>query len=548
MDQPSPPTLVVIPARGGSKGIPRKNLRLLCGRPLLYYVIRTARQLGAAAADVVVTSEDEEILLTAAKYGATPLRRNPALSGDAVTLDGVIHDALARTEEQRGHRYDLVVTMQPTSPLLRPASLRAALDRMAAQPTLDTLLSVVDDRHLAWETDDEGNLRPAYAARLNRQYLPPRFRETGGFLIARRAAVGPDSRFGDRVGVHELGEAEGIDIDTYDDWARCEYHLSRRRVVISLAGYREIGLGHAYNMLAVAGGILEHEVLFVLDRRSDYAAELIGRHHYPIVRQGDEPLTRTILDLDPDVVISDRLDTTADYVTALREGGCLTINFEDLGPGAARADLVINAMYPERSVQPGHYFGHRYFCLRNEFLLTEDRVTVRPRVTHVLLTFGGTDPGDLTQRVLNLIYPLCRRAGIAVSVVLGLGYQRDLPPRPGVTVLRNVSDMSARMLAADLAFTSAGRTTFEVASLGLPTVVLCQNEREVSHFFATAEYGFRNLGLGTAVADAEILRAFDELIDDAGQRRYMAELMRGPEIRAGKRRVLELIKQKIASA
>ncbi len=544
---PAPPhILVVIPARGGSKGIPRKNLRLLNGQPLLYYAVRTALSLGEKA-DVVVSSEDEEILLAAGKFGATPLRRDPVLSGDAVTLDGVIHAATLQAEERRGIRYDLVVTMQPTSPLLRPATVTSALARMAAEPELDTLVSVTDDRHLAWEPGPDGRPQPAYTARLNRQYMPKRYRETGGFLIARRGVVTADTRFGAVVGVHELGEAESIDIDTYGDWALCDYHLRRKRVAIVVSGYREIGLGHAYNMLAIAGGILEHEVIFVIDNQSDYAAELIARHHYAIVRQGEERLPETILALSPAVVISDRLDTDEAYMQPLAESGCLLINFEDLGPGATLADLVVNAMYPEERIVPGHYFGHRYFCLRNEFLLTGERVEIRPAVTNVLLTFGGVDPNDFTGRVLGLIAPRCRELGIRITVILGLGYARELAEQPGVEIIRNVSDMSERMLAADLAFTSAGRTTFEVASLGLPTIVLCQNKREVTHFFATAEYGFRNLGLGESVADETIVSTFEELLADPDQRRYMAELMRGPEIKSGKQRVLQLIKQKIDS-
>ena len=114
-------TLAIIPARGGSKGIPRKNLRPLAGKPLLAWAIGAA--LDAESVDCVVVSTDsDEIARVARRFGARALMRDPALAEDAVTLDPVIHDAVERVEaggEAFGGAFDLVLTIQPTSPLLR---------------------------------------------------------------------------------------------------------------------------------------------------------------------------------------------------------------------------------------------------------------------------------------------------------------------------------------------------------------------------------------------------------------------------------------------
>lgn len=540
--------LIVIPARGGSKGIPRKNLRVLAGKPLLYYSCRTTTA-SRYAPHVVVSSEDEEIQMAAGKFGVDVVQRDPALSGDAVTLDSVIHDAMVQAERKNGITYDLVITAQPTSPLLETATLDAAIEKMLAEPGIETLISVVDDRHLCWEEDENGKLIPAYEARLNRQYLPARYRETGSFFIARRAVVTPTSRFGSNVGVYPISARESVDVDTYADWALCEYYLSRRRVVFVTTGYPEIGLGHVYNLLAVAGGILEHELLFVVDQKSRLAYDTIASFNYPVLMAEGADLATFVNELRPDVIINDRLDTSKEYMEALKTRNVRLINFEDLGPGAALAHLVVNAMYPERAVLPNHYFGHRYFCLRSEFLLTESVVDVRPDVRQVLLTFGGVDPNNFTRRVLSIITPICRERGCRVKVILGRGYtgQESLAGFSNVQILSDVKDMSEQMLTADLAFTSAGRTTFETASLGLPTIVLCQNKREQSHFFAGANYGFRNLGLGTEVDDETIRAAFVELLEDHAQRRYMSELMLRQDIKAGHDHVLQLIKQTITN-
>lgn len=544
-----PNILIVIPARGGSKGIPRKNLRDLAGRPLLGYSINTTLR-SRHAPDVVVSSEDEEIQMVARKLGADIIVRDPKLSGDHVTLDGVIFDAMEQAENRSAKRYDLVITAQPTAPLLETSTLDAAIDRMLSDPSIDTLISAVDDRHLCWEKKGD-RLIPAYEERLNRQYLPERYRETGGFFIARRRVVLPTSRFGNRVEVWPLTARESIDIDTYADWALCAYYLGRKRITLVTSGYPEIGLGHAYNLLAIAGGILEHELIFVVDHKSQLAYDTIAANNYPVVMAEEGQLETFIIRHKPGVIISDRLDTTEDYMSALRKTGAVLINFEDLGPGAAYADLVVNAMYPERIVQPNHYFGHQFFCLRSEFLLTEVEGREVRRVQNVLITFGGVDPNNFTQRVLALITPECRRRGIKVTVVLGRGYAAHDSLKAfeqEVEIVQDVMDISEKMAAADIAFTSAGRTTFETASLGLPTIVLCQNHRETTHFFAGPNYGFVNLGLGNEATDEDIKVAFTNLLDNEEQRRYLSDLLLSQKIKAGREHVLQLIKQTIEKA
>ena len=97
------------------------------------------------------------------------------------------------------------------------------------------------------------------------------------------------------------------------------------------------------------------------------------------------------------------------------------------------------------------------------------------------------------------------------------------------------------MLEADLIFTSAGRTTYEVASIGVPTIVLAQNDRELTHFFANSEFGFLNLGLGYNISDEEIYKNFIELIDSYENRKYMSELMLKFDLKSGRKRVNKLI-------
>jgi CMP-N-acetylneuraminic acid synthetase len=148
-----PNILIIIPARGGSKGIPRKNLRALAGKPLIYYSIQTARGLRFQP-DVYVSTDDSEIATIAEKLGASIIHRDAAKAQDHTTLDPVIFDGYQQAREKEGKDYDLIVTLQPTSPLLKSGSLDTALERMLGEPTIDTIISARDDTHLTWRREE----------------------------------------------------------------------------------------------------------------------------------------------------------------------------------------------------------------------------------------------------------------------------------------------------------------------------------------------------------------------------------------------------------
>lgn len=532
--------LVVIPARGGSKGIPRKNLRALAGMPLLSYSIKTA-QASRYKPDIFVSTDDEEISAIARKLGAYTIERDPFDAQDATTLDPVIYGALQVATARAGCAYDVVVTLQPTSPLLRTASLDRAIDLLLTTDKLDTIISARDDTHLTWGRKD-GKFLPNYEARVNRQYLEPVFRETGGFLITRSSHVTKNNRIGENVELYSLSGGEEIDIDTYEDWGLCEYYLKRKKILFVVSGYREIGLGHVYNTLLIANDILNHQIEFLVDSSSDLAFAVIQSKNYPVFKQQCENIVDDIRLRAPDVVINDKLDTGAAYISKLKSEGYLVINFEDLGEGARLADMVINAIYPEKTVLPRHYFGHEYFVLRDEFLLTSAKPTSR-RVDQVLLTFGGVDPNNFSLKVLEAIHSYCGDNNIRISVVAGFGYAQydSLSEFDSVDVYRNSMDIAEHMRCADIIFTSAGRTTYEVAALAIPAIVLAQNERETTHFFASADNGFLNLGLGVQVSHEAILAAFKELVEDYAARHHIAHIMSSADLSSGRQRVIRLI-------
>lgn len=536
--------LVIIPARGGSKGIPRKNLRPLNGKPLIYYSISLALR-SSFKPDVYVSTDDEEIAYFSKRFGANVHYRDASLGGDAVTLDPVIFDAFNKISSEKKKQYDFVVTLQPTSPLLKTESLDAAIRKMIDSPGTETILSAVNDTHLTWGKDNNGYF-PNYAARVNRQMLPPVYKETGGFFVSRAAIVKPTSRIGKKVDLYVVPTSEAIDIDSYEDWSLCEYFLRRKTILFNVSGYPEIGLGHVYNCLELAHQILDHKVLFLVDDKSTIAFNKIKENNFEVHMQQSEKLLDDIVKLEPHLVINDRLDTDAAFIRSLKEKEFKVINIEDLGEGARYADLVVNAIYPETHEIPNQYFGPDYFCAREEFLIHGTK-TINENLGRVLLSFGGVDPNNYTRKVLESIYDFCKEKNIEIEVVLGLGYTREstLEQFKDVTIYRNVQNISDHMFRADVAFSSAGRTIYELALVGTPSIVMAQNRRELSHFFASEQNGFCHLGMGVDVDAETILEAFKKLYNDPGVRKKMNQQMLSHDIRNGRKRVIKLIQSVI---
>lgn len=227
MSDPSS-VLGVIPARGGSKGIPRKNLVDLCGKPLIAYTIEAA--LGAARLSrVVVSTEDEEIARIAQGYGAAvPFRRPAELSTDGAHSLPVVQHALETMEAKDGRVYDVVVLLQPTTPLRTARDIDEGVELLVSSGA-DSVISVVevgpnhpyrmkrilDDGRLV-NFVDQGfeDMRP-------RQELPPVYIRSGDLYISLRRVV---MEMGTLVGPHcrpvVIPTDRAVNVDTRLDLER----------------------------------------------------------------------------------------------------------------------------------------------------------------------------------------------------------------------------------------------------------------------------------------------------------------------------------------
>jgi N-acylneuraminate cytidylyltransferase len=214
----------VIPARGGSKGIPGKNLVEFCGRPLLVWSIEQALAVDGIAS-VWVSSESEPILAAAEAAGAETIERPREISADDASSEAAWLHAIDVLEEG-GVELDLVVGMQATSPLREPSDLARALDDVAAQGC-DSLFSAaaLDDFYI-WSRSADGafdSMNYDWRNRGRRQEFGTQYVENGSFYVFRPGGIRETgNRLNGRIGVTEMELWKSFEIDTPEDLDLCE--------------------------------------------------------------------------------------------------------------------------------------------------------------------------------------------------------------------------------------------------------------------------------------------------------------------------------------
>ncbi len=237
-------TLAVVPARGGSKAVLQKNIAPLAGRPLISYAVSAARQCPEITR-LICSTDDDQIAEVAQEYGAeVPFRRPAELCSDSATLIPVAHHALRAMEELDGCRYDLLVTVQPTCPLVRPETISSGI-RSLAESDADALIAVYNATHLYWRVDGEGHAISLNPKRVNRQDMEPIYRETGVVAVTRREHVTPTDRLGRKLLLMAVSETEALDIDDYADMHVAELLILGQRLMAGdgppeIVGVREI--------------------------------------------------------------------------------------------------------------------------------------------------------------------------------------------------------------------------------------------------------------------------------------------------------------------
>ena len=239
--------LAIIPARGGSKSIPRKNIRNFAGYPLITYSI-AAEKAAKNVTRLLVSTDDEEIASIAKDYGAEiPFLRPTELSKDDTPDLPVFQHALAWLEENEGYHPDILVQLRPTSPLRRTIHIDHAVQRLLEHPEADSVRTVCvpfQNPYKMWRIGEDGFLHTLLTFdmpepyNLPRQALPDVYWQTGYVDAAWTDTIqGKNSMTGDNILPLIIGAEEWIDIDSPDDWRRAERLLEDGEINLGELGY-----------------------------------------------------------------------------------------------------------------------------------------------------------------------------------------------------------------------------------------------------------------------------------------------------------------------
>lgn len=239
MENKNPPLVLgIIPARGGSKSVPRKNIKLLGGRPLLFYMLSAA--LGARLLSrVVVSSEDDEILSVARTYGGEKvlLRRPKKLAQDKTPDVPMLQHAVKAIEKIDGCVFDYVVQLHVTTPFVTSKDIDAALERLFGSEA-ESIVSVcqVNEYHpIKMKKIVDGRLAqyvPDFEERstVRRQDLEPVYWRNGGLYASKRHIVMERGRvFGDHVLPYIMPPERSVDMNSIIDFWTAEAVLKNMR-------------------------------------------------------------------------------------------------------------------------------------------------------------------------------------------------------------------------------------------------------------------------------------------------------------------------------
>ncbi len=223
--------LVIIPARGGSKGIPHKNIKPLAGKPLIHYTIDVARQI-VAKEDICVSTDDPEIILCVEDYGLkVPFVRPSELATDTAGTYEVLLHAL-NYYEQQGKSYDVVILLQNTSPFRTPEQVKEALTLYNSN--LDMVVSVkecsANPYYCVFEENEYGylNICKGDGSITRRQDAPKVYEYNGAIYVINPQSLKemPLYKFTKRI-KYVMDEKSSLDLDTMNDWHMAELLISK---------------------------------------------------------------------------------------------------------------------------------------------------------------------------------------------------------------------------------------------------------------------------------------------------------------------------------
>ena len=514
--------LFLIMARSGNQYLARQNLRLVNDKPLLFYILQTC--LKFKNTDVYVTTDSEEISELSLTYGAKVIKRPKSLTKNSTSLEEIAFHALLNLSK-KNLIYEKCVLLSPQSLLINSSTLELFFKNLTN--SISTIYGYVNNFEKFKKINDP-----------NKSFN--KLHELDSHVVDIKKIVSfnckkflKNKKFNSHYYGLELSKNEIFSLLNYHDIGVLETILKRKKILIRVDGNKEIGLGHVYNMLTILNHFRNNDLLIVMHSQKNMGSNKFKEHLYKLKFFNNEnQLSKIIEQYQPDMIFNDILDTSVKYMKFLKQFTNFIVNFEDLGNGNKYANLVFNPIYYSKTKSKNIFYGSRYAAVRDEFRIWQNDV-INKQVSKVLITFGGTDPTNKTQKIIE-IFEKNNLTNIEFTVILGIGYSHKKSLNNLISKMKKNnfklkiiegSDFLAKFFReTDFAITSNGRTVFELAAMNVPIITIPVNKREKTHSFVKhAGVGFQ-IDPDSKIFESQFLNSFNELCSYSTRKKYKIQL------------------------
>jgi len=469
--------ILIIARESGRRDVSKQNLRLVNGKPLLYYVLKTSLECNNCY--TVISTDSDEVKQYAKFYRVPVLDRSKKLTKDDTKLEEIAVDALNELGK-KGLKFKKCLILHPHFPLIKKKTIQKFFSNLNENvPVLygyekepDDIFGTVNKKfELKWASKTTVKIKKIVSYDCLKLFGKKNRTRVFGLEISAKEIFSPTN---------------------YHDFASLESIMKRKKIVVRVDADVNIGLGHVYNMLTILNNIRNENVLIIMKADKNLGLKKFKEHLYNVkCISDDKEFWKIIRDYKPDIVFNDILNTATDYIKKLKNKGIFVVNFEDLGEGRKFADLVFNPIFENKKQLKNEFYGSNYACVREEFRVFK-RKQIRKNVEKIAITLGGVDKNNNTLKIISIIKKFKLLKNVRIEVILGLGFEhkkkllqliKEMNDDYDIKIIEKVDLLSKYLIDCDFVITANGRTVFEIASLNIPIISLSVNKREQQHNF-----------------------------------------------------------------
>jgi len=517
--------ILIIARSSGTKDVSRQNLRLINGKPLLFYILKTS--LSCTNCSTFVSTDSDEIDAYSKFYGVETIKRPKQLTKDSTSLEDIAIDALNKLIK-KGFSFKKCLIIHPHFPLIKKQTINRFFSK------LDKKIGVIS----GFENESKSS---KHFAIFKKQNDHSRLIQIPNHVVEIKKIVSFDcetllkrKKFGNKIYGLEISKEEIFSPSNYHDFASLESMMNRKKILVRVDGDKNIGLGHVYNMLTILNNIRNEDILILMNSKKNLGYKKFKEHLYNVkFFSNSNEFWKNIEMFKPDIIFNDILSTTSNYIRNLKSRGMFVVNFEDLGIGRKDADLVFNPIFENKKQLKNEFYGSKYACVREEFRIFK-RKALSDEIKKIGITFGGVDKKNNTCKVLSIINQFQMLKNVEIEVILGLGYMHKSMLDRIVKKMKNdgykinfterTDMLSKHFVDCDFVITSNGRTVFELAALEIPIISLSVNKREKQHNFVKESCVGYNIDFSKKSSEIILKRNIENMIKMSTRKKFMKNL------------------------